>query len=134
ARSPPTRRSSGCARSRTSSRSCSVRRAPATSGARATSSRGSGSSSPRSWADAMTTLLCASTGGHLKQLHRLHRRLAGIDGPFRWATFDTPQSRSLLEGEEVDFVHFVGGRDPRNVLRNIPLVHRILREHAVDTI
>jgi UDP-N-acetylglucosamine transferase subunit ALG13 len=82
----------------------------------------------------MTTLLCASTGGHLKQLHRLHRRLAGIDGPFRWATFDTPQSRSLLEGEEVDFVHFVGGRDPRNVLRNVPLVHRILREHDVRTI
>jgi UDP-N-acetylglucosamine--N-acetylmuramyl-(pentapeptide) pyrophosphoryl-undecaprenol N-acetylglucosamine transferase len=82
----------------------------------------------------MTTLLVASTGGHLKQLHRLHRRLAGVDGPFRWATFDTPQSRSLLEGEQVDFVHFVGGRDPGNVLRNVPLVHRILREHAVDTI
>jgi UDP-N-acetylglucosamine--N-acetylmuramyl-(pentapeptide) pyrophosphoryl-undecaprenol N-acetylglucosamine transferase len=82
----------------------------------------------------VTTLLCASTGGHLKQLHRLHRRLAGIDGPFRWATFDTPQSRSLLEGEQVDFVHFVGGRDPGNVLRNLPLVHRILREHEVDTI
>jgi UDP-N-acetylglucosamine--N-acetylmuramyl-(pentapeptide) pyrophosphoryl-undecaprenol N-acetylglucosamine transferase len=82
----------------------------------------------------MTTLLCASTGGHLKQLHRLHRRLAGIDGPFRWATFDTPQSRSLLEGEQVDFVGFVGGRDPGNVLRNVPLVSRILREHDVDTI
>jgi UDP-N-acetylglucosamine--N-acetylmuramyl-(pentapeptide) pyrophosphoryl-undecaprenol N-acetylglucosamine transferase len=82
----------------------------------------------------MTTLLCASTGGHLKQLHRLHRRLAGIDGPFRWATFDTPQSRSLLEGEQVDFVHFVGGRDPGNVLRNVPLVRRILRAHDVDTI
>jgi UDP-N-acetylglucosamine--N-acetylmuramyl-(pentapeptide) pyrophosphoryl-undecaprenol N-acetylglucosamine transferase len=82
----------------------------------------------------MTTLLCASTGGHLKQLHRLHRRLAGIDGPFRWATFDTPQSRSLLEGEQVDFVGFVGGRDPGNVLRNVPLVRRILREHDIDTI
>ena len=82
----------------------------------------------------MTTLLCASTGGHLKQLHCLHRRLVGIDRPFRWATFDTPQSRSLLEGEQVDFVHFVGGRDPRNVLRNVPLVHRILSKHDVQTI
>ena len=72
----------------------------------------------------MTTLLVASTGGHLKQLHRLHRRLDGIEGPFRWATFDTPQSRSLLAGEDVDFVHFVGGRDPGNVLRNVPLVRR----------
>lgn len=82
----------------------------------------------------MTTLLVASTGGHLKQLHRLHGRLTGIEGPFRWATFDTPQSRSLLEGEDVDYVHFVGGRDPRNVLRNVPLADRILRRHKVDTI
>ena len=82
----------------------------------------------------MTTLLVASTGGHLKQLHRLHRRLVGVGGPYHWATFDTPQSRSLLDGEAVDFVHFVGGRDPRNVLRNVPLARRILREHRVDTI
>ena len=88
---------------------------------------------PRAGAQ-LTTLLVASTGGHLKQLHRLHRRLDGIEGPFRWATFDTPQSRSLLAGEVVDFVHFVGGRDPSNVLRNVPLVHRILREHDIDTI
>ena len=82
----------------------------------------------------LTTLLVASTGGHLKQLHRLHRRLVGIDGPFRWATFDTPQSRSLLDGETVDFVHFVGGRDPGNVMRNVPLANAILRRHEVDTI
>jgi UDP-N-acetylglucosamine--N-acetylmuramyl-(pentapeptide) pyrophosphoryl-undecaprenol N-acetylglucosamine transferase len=82
----------------------------------------------------LTTLLVASTGGHLKQLHRLHRRLTGIDGPFRWATFDHAQSRSLLDGETVDLVHFVGGRDPRNVLRNFPAANRILRRHDIDTI
>ncbi len=82
----------------------------------------------------MSTLLVASTGGHLKQLHRLHRRLTRVAGPYRWATFDTPQSRSLLETEAVDFVHFVGGRDPVNLLRNLPLAHRILRDHEVDTV
>jgi UDP-N-acetylglucosamine--N-acetylmuramyl-(pentapeptide) pyrophosphoryl-undecaprenol N-acetylglucosamine transferase len=82
----------------------------------------------------LTTLLVASTGGHLKQLHRLHRRLTGVSGPYRWATFDTPQSRSLLDGEAVDLVPFVGGRDPKNVLRNLPVANRILREHAVDTV
>ncbi len=82
----------------------------------------------------MTTLLVASTGGHLKQLHHLHRRLDGVSGPFRWATFDTPQSRSLLEGEEVDFVPFVGGRDPLNVGRNFLHARRILRGRRVETL
>jgi UDP-N-acetylglucosamine--N-acetylmuramyl-(pentapeptide) pyrophosphoryl-undecaprenol N-acetylglucosamine transferase len=74
----------------------------------------------------MATLLIASNGGHLKQLHRLHRRFTGVSGPFRWVTFDTPQSRSLLEGEEVSYVPFIGGRDPRSVLRNLPYARRIV--------
>ncbi len=82
----------------------------------------------------LSTLLVASTGGHLKQLHRLHRRLVGIDGPYRWATFDTPQSRSLLDGEEVDYVRFVGGRDPVNLLSNLPAAHRILSDRDIDAV
>lgn len=82
----------------------------------------------------MTTLLVASTGGHLKQLHQLHGRLEGISGPFSWATFDTPQSRSLLEGETVDFVPFVGGRDPGAVARNFLHAHRILKQRQVERI
>jgi UDP-N-acetylglucosamine--N-acetylmuramyl-(pentapeptide) pyrophosphoryl-undecaprenol N-acetylglucosamine transferase len=70
----------------------------------------------------------------LKQLHRLHRRLVGIDGPYRWATFDTPQSRSLLDGEAVDYVHFVGGRDPVNLLRNVPAVRRILADRQIEAV
>ncbi|MDX6610222.1 MAG: UDP-N-acetylglucosamine--N-acetylmuramyl-(pentapeptide) pyrophosphoryl-undecaprenol [Solirubrobacterales bacterium] len=82
----------------------------------------------------MTTLLVASSGGHLKELHHLHRRLAGVDGPFRWVTFDTPQSRSLLAGETVEFVPFVGGRDPLNVARNFAPAHGALRGGEVDTL
>jgi UDP-N-acetylglucosamine--N-acetylmuramyl-(pentapeptide) pyrophosphoryl-undecaprenol N-acetylglucosamine transferase len=82
----------------------------------------------------MTTLLVASTGGHLKQLHRLHSRLTHLDGPIRWATFDTAQSRSLLASSDVDFVPFVGGRDPRAVARNLPIARRILRDHDVSQV
>jgi UDP-N-acetylglucosamine--N-acetylmuramyl-(pentapeptide) pyrophosphoryl-undecaprenol N-acetylglucosamine transferase len=81
----------------------------------------------------LSTLLVSSTGGHLKELHYLHRRLSGVDGPFRWVTFDTPQSRSLLDGEDVEFVPFVGGRDPLNVARNFISARRILRDHDLDT-
>lgn len=82
----------------------------------------------------MSTLLVASTGGHLKELHHLYRRLSGVAGPYRWATFDTPQSRSLLAGERVDFVPFVGGRDPVNVTRNLAVARRILRDPDLDTL
>jgi UDP-N-acetylglucosamine transferase subunit ALG13 len=82
----------------------------------------------------VTALLVASTGGHLKELHHLHRRLAGVEGPYRWVTFDTPQSRSLLAGEEVEFVPFVGGRDPLNVARNFLPAHEALRGGEVDSV
>lgn len=74
----------------------------------------------------MATLLIASNGGHLKQLHRLRRRFTGVEPPFRWVTFDTPQARSLLDGEEVEYVPFIGGRDPRSVARNLPYARRIV--------
>jgi UDP-N-acetylglucosamine--N-acetylmuramyl-(pentapeptide) pyrophosphoryl-undecaprenol N-acetylglucosamine transferase len=75
----------------------------------------------------VSTLLVASTGGHLKELHHLRDRVSGVSAPFSWVTFDTPQSRSLLAGEEVDFVPFVGGRDPLNVARNFAAARRIFR-------
>jgi UDP-N-acetylglucosamine transferase subunit ALG13 len=80
----------------------------------------------------VTTLLVASNGGHLKQLHRLRPRLRGASAPFHWVTFDTPQARSLLEGETVHYVPFIGGRDPRNVARNLPHARQILRENEVE--
>jgi UDP-N-acetylglucosamine--N-acetylmuramyl-(pentapeptide) pyrophosphoryl-undecaprenol N-acetylglucosamine transferase len=82
----------------------------------------------------LTTLLVASTGGHLKELHHLYDRLSGIEGPFRWVTFDTPQSRSLLSNETVDFVRFITGRDPVNVVRNLPAARHILSAYEVDTV
>jgi UDP-N-acetylglucosamine--N-acetylmuramyl-(pentapeptide) pyrophosphoryl-undecaprenol N-acetylglucosamine transferase len=82
----------------------------------------------------LTTLLVASTGGHLKELHHLYKRLSGVEGPFRWVTFDTPQSRSLLDGETVDFAPFVGGRDPVNVMRNLSDARAILRTYGIDTV
>jgi UDP-N-acetylglucosamine--N-acetylmuramyl-(pentapeptide) pyrophosphoryl-undecaprenol N-acetylglucosamine transferase len=82
----------------------------------------------------LSTLLVASTGGHLKEMHHLHRRLSNVGGPFRWVTFDTPQSRSLLDGEVVDFVPFVGGRDPANVTRNLMSARRILGDREVETV
>jgi UDP-N-acetylglucosamine--N-acetylmuramyl-(pentapeptide) pyrophosphoryl-undecaprenol N-acetylglucosamine transferase len=82
----------------------------------------------------VTTLLVASAGGHLKELHHLHRRLAPIAGPYLWVTFDTPQSRSLLAGEQVEFVRFVGDRDAFNAVRNLAAARRIVSDSGVAAV
>jgi UDP-N-acetylglucosamine--N-acetylmuramyl-(pentapeptide) pyrophosphoryl-undecaprenol N-acetylglucosamine transferase len=82
----------------------------------------------------VSTLLVASSGGHLKELHHLKDRVEGIEPPYSWVTFDTPQARSLLAGEEVDWVPFVGGRDPVNVGRNLAYARRIFKRHKPEVV
>ncbi|MCW2621932.1 MAG: glycosyltransferase 28 domain protein [Frankiales bacterium] len=81
----------------------------------------------------MSTMLLASTGGHLAQLHRLRDRLAGDDACF-WVTFDSPQSRSLLADEDVVYVPYVAPRDWRTVAGNLRRARAILREREVTRI
>ncbi|RYG86062.1 MAG: hypothetical protein EON59_10845, partial [Alphaproteobacteria bacterium] len=72
------------------------------------------------------TLLVAATGGHLMQLTRLVRRIELAGRPL-WVTFDAPQSRSLLEGQEVHYVRFTAPRDYLNVLRNVGQARSLFR-------
>ena len=78
----------------------------------------------------MTTLLVASTGGHLAELHDLAPRL-GL-GERRWVTFDSPQSRSLLDGEDVMFVPPATSRDLAGVLKDLVVARRMLRAERYD--
>ncbi|MDQ2852543.1 MAG: glycosyl transferase family 28 [Actinomycetota bacterium] len=73
-----------------------------------------------------TTLLMASTGGHLEQLLRLRDRIQPTVEPVEWVTFDDPQSQSLLAGEVVHHVPYVAPRNFKAVLANVPAAHRIL--------
>ncbi|HXV91903.1 MAG TPA: glycosyltransferase [Pseudonocardia sp.] len=77
----------------------------------------------------MTTVLVATTGGHLLELVTLAARLPGTDDAL-WVTNDTEQSRSLLAGRRVHFVPYVGVRKPVDVLRCLPDARR-LRRHGV---
>jgi UDP-N-acetylglucosamine transferase subunit ALG13 len=72
------------------------------------------------------TLLVASAGGHLKQLHQLRPRLRGLGEDVTWVTFDTPQSRSLLEGERVVFARYTAPRDVAGVLANTRIARKLL--------
>lgn len=67
----------------------------------------------------MTTLLVATTGGHLAELAELAPRLGDLARARAWVTFDTPQSRSLLAGEPVHFIPFIAERDVVGIARGL---------------
>jgi UDP-N-acetylglucosamine--N-acetylmuramyl-(pentapeptide) pyrophosphoryl-undecaprenol N-acetylglucosamine transferase len=74
----------------------------------------------------MTTMLLASTGGHLAELYELMPRL-GVGDDHCWVTFDTPQSRSLLAGQPVIHVPPATSRDLVGTLRDYVAARRLLR-------
>jgi UDP-N-acetylglucosamine--N-acetylmuramyl-(pentapeptide) pyrophosphoryl-undecaprenol N-acetylglucosamine transferase len=81
----------------------------------------------------MTALLVATSGGHLRQLYELRPRLAGAQDAV-WFTLDTPQSRSLLDGEEVVFGHYAA---PRTVVangRSGVVASQLLRRRRFDAV
>lgn len=76
----------------------------------------------------MADLLVASGGGHLAQLHRLADRLPQPTTERTWITFDTPQSRSLLAGQDVRYLPYTGPRAYLQTARNTFTAHSVLRE------
>jgi UDP-N-acetylglucosamine transferase subunit ALG13 len=73
----------------------------------------------------MTTLFLATTGGHLTQLNELSKRMPS-NGAALWVTHENEQSTSLLADRDVQFVPYVGLRDVPNVLRCVPIAHRLM--------
>lgn len=83
----------------------------------------------------MSTLLVTSVGGHLAELQSLLPRFEGLDPDRIWVTFDTPQSRSVLEGEKVVFVDYTAPRDAANILRHSTVAMRMFRgQHPFRTV
>jgi UDP-N-acetylglucosamine transferase subunit ALG13 len=80
----------------------------------------------------VTTLLVASTGGHLDELYDLVPRL-GI-GERRWVTFDTEQSRSLLAGEDVVHVPPAYSRDLVGTVRDLIVARRMFRSGGYERV
>ncbi len=83
--------------------------------------------------DIMAILLVASAGGHLQQLRMLADRLESTDDRC-WVTFDTPQARSMLHDETVEYVPYVAPRGYRDLLTCLPQVPRIYRRRHVTSV
>ncbi|MGN6129813.1 MAG: glycosyltransferase [Nocardioidaceae bacterium] len=80
------------------------------------------------------TLLVASTGGHREELYRLRERLEPPPEACDWATFDDPQSRSLLAGERTFFVPYVPPRGYREAVANLAAARRLLQRGDYDRV
>jgi UDP-N-acetylglucosamine transferase subunit ALG13 len=80
------------------------------------------------------TLLVASTGGHLEELVRLRSRLDPQPREVEWATFDDPQSRSLLRAEQVHHVEYIAPRAYGAAARAVGSAARILRRGGFDRV
>ena len=81
----------------------------------------------------MRALLVASTGGHLRELHRLRPRLTAVTSAL-WVSNDTVQSRTLLAGEDVVYVPYQGSRNVGRTIANIPKAARLIRNDAFDVV
>ncbi|HEX5050788.1 MAG TPA: glycosyltransferase [Planctomycetota bacterium] len=73
-----------------------------------------------------TTLLVASAGGHLAELHRLRQRLPGA-AEIAWITTEHSHSRSLLAHENALFLPHSPSRSVRAALRNLRLTRATLK-------
>lgn len=82
----------------------------------------------------MTTVFVAANGGHLSQLVELEKRMITL-GPDRlWVTFDSPQSRSLLQGKRVEFIAPIEERDVAGTLRGAFAAHQIIDAKKVTAV
>ena len=82
--------------------------------------------------DTKRVLFVSSAGGHLSQLLQLrswwstHERL--------WVTFDLPDARSKLRGEEIVPAHHPTTRNVVNLARNARLARRVIADFAPDVV
>lgn len=81
----------------------------------------------------MTALLVANNGGHVKQLHSLAPRL-GFDEDRVWVTVGSPQTETLLAGEDVLFVDYPDTRDVRAVARHARAAGALLRRRRFSKV
>lgn len=82
----------------------------------------------------MTTMLVASSGGHFTQLAELWPRIEGVNKECVWVTFDSPQTRSMLRDQQVEYVPYIKPRGLGSVLRNVPQAFKLIRKYNVDAV
>ena len=78
--------------------------------------------------------LVCSSGGHLFELLSLRSLWEDPERSHFWVTFDTPDARSLLSGEDVVWAHHPTNRNIKNLIKNRFLAKRVLKERKPDVV
>ncbi len=81
----------------------------------------------------MTAVLVANDGGHIMQLHTLRPRL-DLGDDVVWVTPRTPQTESLLSGEQVHWASPCPPRDARAIARNAIACRALFATYDVDLV
>lgn len=76
--------------------------------------------------------MVCSTGGHLAQMLQLRPWWSGHDRA--WVTFDRADARSHLADERTWWAHHPTTRHLGNLLRNLVLARRVLRDERPDVV
>lgn len=82
----------------------------------------------------MTTLLVASTGGHLAQLFELAGRMTELDRDRLWVTFASKQGETLLADEAHVFIPYIAERDVLGVGRGLAWARRLIGSRRVTAV
>jgi len=82
----------------------------------------------------MQTLMVASAGGHLEELHMLRPRLVGISDQVTWVTADTVQSRTLLGDEDRIFIPKAMPHDVRATITTTRKALSVLKKGKWDQV
>ena len=80
----------------------------------------------------LKVMLVCSSGGHLLQLYNLKPWWEQQDRT--WVTFKMPDSMSLLGEEDVSWAHHPTTRNIGNMLRNLGLAWKLVRQHRPSVI
>jgi UDP-N-acetylglucosamine:LPS N-acetylglucosamine transferase len=80
----------------------------------------------------LKVLLVCSAGGHLLQLYKLKPWWEHQDRT--WVTFKMPDSMSLLGEEVVSWAYHPTTRNIRNLIRNLGLAWKLVRQHRPSVI
>jgi len=76
--------------------------------------------------------LVASSGGHLFQLSSLKNFWE--EKEHFWISFKTEDAKYLLKDEKVYWAYYPTNRNIKNLIRNLMLAHKILKEEKPDAI